>query len=273
MLNSRPAPSTANPSEVLVHMHARMRKYWQKHGADIKVYWSGLSPDARTTFIKTIQPMTPISLEKPYFEHPNGDPEMIHATPLIADSTLEALSKEQGLLELFEYYSEAEHVADYALSTVHYVRDWEKRGHCFRRRPQPGKQSIVSIMREDFGSCLAAKNDARGKKAVEEILKLGGHLEENVFETMLFRLNGQIMMLCSFIDEYETEVLGSGTDNKIGRAQLGCNNCSRVCRPDGRSLLQCSVCKFTCYCSAECQKKDWKAHKKVCKDIVADTFR
>mgnify|MGYP003386026956 FL=1 len=34
-----------------------------------------------------------------------------------------------------------------------------------------------------------------------------------------------------------------------------------------RSLMACSVCKKICYCSAECQKKDWKSHKKVCKTL------
>lgn len=31
-----------------------------------------------------------------------------------------------------------------------------------------------------------------------------------------------------------------------------------------KKKLFCSKCKRTCYCSAECQKSDWKNHKKIC---------
>ena len=31
------------------------------------------------------------------------------------------------------------------------------------------------------------------------------------------------------------------------------------------SKLQCSACKITYYCSRDCQKKDWKTHKQLCK--------
>ncbi len=36
-----------------------------------------------------------------------------------------------------------------------------------------------------------------------------------------------------------------------------------VCR--GACTKQCSLCRSVHYCSVECQRKDWKAHKKVCK--------
>lgn len=42
-----------------------------------------------------------------------------------------------------------------------------------------------------------------------------------------------------------------------------CSGCKRL--ENGRALLRCSVCKITCYCNAVCQKKDWPAHKKICK--------
>ena len=40
-----------------------------------------------------------------------------------------------------------------------------------------------------------------------------------------------------------------------------------VCtKPESESLrlLCCTRCKSAAYCSAECQKADWKFHKKVC---------
>jgi hypothetical protein len=41
------------------------------------------------------------------------------------------------------------------------------------------------------------------------------------------------------------------------------NECS-VCGEKEKKLMSCSRCKKTKYCSVECQKKDWKEHKKCC---------
>jgi hypothetical protein len=48
------------------------------------------------------------------------------------------------------------------------------------------------------------------------------------------------------------------------RKEGQCANCGR--EPKGeKALLTCSRCKKTRYCSGECQKVDWKGHKKGCK--------
>ena len=38
-----------------------------------------------------------------------------------------------------------------------------------------------------------------------------------------------------------------------------------VCEATPEKLKRCGGCGTTCYCSAECQKADWKEHKLVCK--------
>jgi hypothetical protein len=48
------------------------------------------------------------------------------------------------------------------------------------------------------------------------------------------------------------------------RKEGECENCGR--KPsNGKILLTCARCKSTRYCSQECQKVDWKGHKKNCK--------
>lgn len=37
------------------------------------------------------------------------------------------------------------------------------------------------------------------------------------------------------------------------------------CSERGKKFKYCSKCKICYYCSLECQKKDWKIHKKICK--------
>lgn len=48
-----------------------------------------------------------------------------------------------------------------------------------------------------------------------------------------------------------------------------CNICKRVVSDQDtvlktKSLAQCSRCKITCYCSRDCQEKDWPMHKTTC---------
>ena len=43
-----------------------------------------------------------------------------------------------------------------------------------------------------------------------------------------------------------------------------CETCDARERKRGGVLLQCAKCKRTRYCSVECQKGDWKRHKKSC---------
>lgn len=54
----------------------------------------------------------------------------------------------------------------------------------------------------------------------------------------------------------------------VGRRGSGLARKCEVCRSKGKGdggLKTCSGCKKVRYCSDECQKKDWKAHKPKCK--------
>jgi hypothetical protein len=42
-----------------------------------------------------------------------------------------------------------------------------------------------------------------------------------------------------------------------------------VAAPEGVTFSYCSACQSVMYCSKVCQKKDWKAHKKICKSLNA----
>ncbi|KAK5114777.1 hypothetical protein LTR85_010090 [Meristemomyces frigidus] len=46
-----------------------------------------------------------------------------------------------------------------------------------------------------------------------------------------------------------------------------CGGCGAVEGEGGAALLQCVKCKGQKYCSKECQKKHWKAHKRVCSAV------
>jgi hypothetical protein len=49
--------------------------------------------------------------------------------------------------------------------------------------------------------------------------------------------------------------------------KAGCLKCGAASTKAGNSLLKCAKCKTVKYCSPDCQKKDWKKHKQVCKQM------
>ena len=40
-----------------------------------------------------------------------------------------------------------------------------------------------------------------------------------------------------------------------------------MCHTNGSSMLKCSACNCTYYCTRECQKRAWKYHKSACKNL------
>jgi MYND finger len=46
--------------------------------------------------------------------------------------------------------------------------------------------------------------------------------------------------------------------------ELRCSTCKAAGRRDGGKLLRCSGCSQAVYCSKECQRNDWKDHRKRC---------
>ncbi|UNI17441.1 hypothetical protein JDV02_003783 [Purpureocillium takamizusanense] len=46
-----------------------------------------------------------------------------------------------------------------------------------------------------------------------------------------------------------------------------CRSCGRTEGRDGGALKKCMRCQDAKYCSAECQKKDWKKHRMECKEL------
>ena len=64
------------------------------------------------------------------------------------------------------------------------------------------------------------------------------------------------------------KVTSFGLLPRMAEANLGkiCFHCGTSEEDVGRKIMSCSRCKSIYYCSRQCQKDDWKRHKKECKD-------
>ena len=64
------------------------------------------------------------------------------------------------------------------------------------------------------------------------------------------------------------KVTSFGLLPRPSEANLGkiCFHCGTSEEDVGRKIMSCSRCKSIYYCSRQCQKDDWKRHKKECKD-------
>ena len=64
-------------------------------------------------------------------------------------------------------------------------------------------------------------------------------------------------------------ILMAKAGKDIHDTSIACSTCSVESKnsPTG-SLLQCSACHTTSYCSKDCQREDWSSHKKICPDLL-----
>ena len=71
---------------------------------------------------------------------------------------------------------------------------------------------------------------------------------------------------CFAIESTPTDL--SESKNPASTIKTGCGNCGSMKKKetgaDGETLLVCSRCRETKYCSLDCQRADWRNHKKVC---------
>ena len=56
-----------------------------------------------------------------------------------------------------------------------------------------------------------------------------------------------------------------------GTTAAKCTKCTKSELDPGVNLKHCAKCHTTPYCSRECQKADWKGHKKICASNAAST--
>jgi hypothetical protein len=59
-------------------------------------------------------------------------------------------------------------------------------------------------------------------------------------------------------------------DSKAAQQRVALKSCAKcACKEAATAQFKtCQQCKVTFYCGKACQKADWKAHKKLCADLL-----
>lgn len=63
--------------------------------------------------------------------------------------------------------------------------------------------------------------------------------------------------------KHTSRVLGTGDANELPAGDV-CASCGLKDGVGEGSLKRCTGCQSALYCGKECQKKEWRGHKKTC---------
>jgi len=84
-------------------------------------------------------------------------------------------------------------------------------------------------------------------------------------ETIDAELADKDPVLAAQVKQMMSGMLGSQQEKEAAKEEPApkatCKSCMEACEKP----LRCGVCKLATYCSAKCQKEDWRFHKRICK--------
>lgn len=81
-----------------------------------------------------------------------------------------------------------------------------------------------------------------------------------------FSLSASQLKERRFLDTVpKNELQRTNTGENIGKVKYACMCCQKDGNMNGVRLQKCMACMQVSYCSKECQRSDWKNHKKACK--------
>lgn len=78
----------------------------------------------------------------------------------------------------------------------------------------------------------------------------------------------RIAITPSFSVPYVEGICGLNLDDSAISDVNACENCGKKKRADGKALFRCGKCRKAMYCSAECQRAKWTAHKPACVPVA-----
>jgi hypothetical protein len=110
----------------------------------------------------------------------------------------------------------------------------------------------------EIGQAEVHQDTSKNVRMMKWYVQHGGDVEAKDTDGM--NVKGLVEMMRGKVPGMAQAIQGGRGARKEGE----CTNCGRSAK-DGKPLSACGKCRKATYCSQECQKADWKAHKKACK--------
>jgi len=272
MKNSRPdeytilTPSVAlNPKESLavIGLHTGIRKFWKRHSRNFTLVWTGMAPESRRNLLLTVGP------DMAKTNHQRGcEGQLLLLPELVAD---ELSLSDNKLISLIQ------DVVDIDLNLTYWNDSQMIRTLIKEQKVFPDDSQALTIAMLHGGDHVGQTrtiSQAHFKSVMSTfaILIQNGHaLEGPVWSLVINRRHSLLMTLALLMDEMKTNVLVLGEDDRpdIMARTFKCSFPSCEMSHTNNTgkrvpMKQCSRCKIAYYCGRECQRKDWKNHKKKC---------
>jgi hypothetical protein len=130
--------------------------------------------------------------------------------------------------------------------------------------------AVHPILLEHYGACLNASGltcseCTRPKKEALTTPMSWLHLADDPFVNILVSPLCETGGRCEMQSRRETQKMMEELGNEAEAEMTACKVCYKV-----EGAQKCARCRTVSYCGKECQKKDWKRHKPVCKATNED---
>jgi len=195
--------------------------------------------------------------------NPKFDFEMKQEQVLLDDATLEARRAELDnfLVVIADNYDLCDYLCDFGMS---FYRDGEQvLQKDLTTEEKEGQDELQRIM---FDRIMSGEQKVDGKKRNWSNGFIGSRWYDAQTVSTYCR--------ASFISKKDDDRL-SKKYRILFRFENREKKCctSPKCDNKGIGYKKCSICKWSYYCSSECQEQDWKEHKKRCagyKELLSD---
>ncbi|KAL4442440.1 hypothetical protein ABPG77_005024 [Micractinium sp. CCAP 211/92] len=240
----------SDPDTTNSQLRPQLRSFWKCHGAGFSEWWLALPEADREPFQRALVPFFPAKRGDVRVRMPGATREQDCSTffLFIPEINLAGLTADggRGLLDLYE-----------------------QRVQQARHADELAAQGQRKLLVDDLEVLtLAADSVPQGWKATLQVKAGAAAMDAEVYFLMRQRQVWILTMLLAWGDAYRREVLGRDGKTRALKA-CGCSQCGAHSGEGGKPLLYCP-CGYAVYCSTQCQKVDWPAHKAECKRIRAE---